>query len=131
MPRRGTRLSFEEARTRLGERTLRALARTPQILNNWKGRGIPWEVLGPKLLEQISQALAPHSQPASQGVAMHEVLDLQGRVFQLGSLYGTTSKEFRAVADLLHRFTEDVQPAQPVGVRAKVTALARRRKSTK
>lgn len=98
------RLTVEHAEEMFGER-FKALAPTHQVLSNWRARGIPWEVIGPLVMERLSQALGlPPSNSLGLGADMHKVLDAQGRVFQLASRYGVDSPEFRMLLACLENF---------------------------
>lgn len=102
------RLALEEAKALCSEPALRKLAGSRATYSNWNARGVPWEVVGPLILEQLSQASVAHSQFASHGGPdMHAVLDAQGRVFQLARHYGVDSKEFQAVHQLLTLYMPD------------------------
>lgn len=94
------RLSVAQAAALFGRSRLRALASSRQTFNNWEHRGVPWESIGPVLLEWLSQSSAPHSIRA-EGAMAHIVVETQGRVWLLAREYGTESKEFRALVSLL------------------------------
>lgn len=95
-------MQLDEALTVCGERALREHAGNSATYSNWRTRGVPWEVVGPLVVEQLSLSSVAHSQLARHGGPdMHAVLDVQGRVFRLARDYGVESKEFRAVRELL------------------------------
>ena len=128
------RLALDQAVAVLGsEVAVRDLASSRQAFQQWKGskriegRGVPWELVGPILLERLSQTLGAHTQDARQGEdRLHKILDIQGRVFLLARRYGLDSKEMRALEGLLDSFVPQeihvVTPKVPTGkstVRAK------------
>lgn len=105
---RWKKLAIEDAETLCGARLIREIAGSSQVLTNWKARGVPWDVTGPLILEQLSLASAAHSQFSRHGGPdMHAVLDLQGRVFKLARDYGIESKEFRALHGFLTLYVPD------------------------
>lgn len=124
------RLTVEDAERLCSTRALRELAETKQTFSNWRTRGVPWDVVGPLILEQLSQASVAHSQFARHGGPdMHAVLDAQGRVFQLARHYGVDSKEFQAVHQLLTLYMPDTlrngnAPAAPLAPLHSVVAAS-------
>lgn len=102
------RMTVDEAETLCGARVLREAAGTAAAYSNWRTRGVPWEVVGPLAVEQLSLASEAHSHFVRHGGPdMHAVLDLQGRIFRLARDYGPDSKEFRAVRELLTVFVPE------------------------
>jgi hypothetical protein len=95
------RLSVEEASALFGAAVIRALGPSRQAYQQWKERGVPWEIVGPLFMARAS--LSPqHSQQASQGGAdMHVVSEAQGLVFQLARRYGVRSTEFQVLMNML------------------------------
>lgn len=129
------RLDLEQAVAVLGsESAVRRLASTRQAFQQWKGseriagRGVPWELVGPILLERLSQTLDAHTQDARQGDdRLHKILDIQGRVFLLARRYGLDSKEMRALEGLLDSFVpQDVHVVTPKMLTGKSTGRAKR-----
>lgn len=113
------RLDRDIAEAIIGARALRALARTRQTLSNWRDRGVPWDAIGPALVERLSQLSAPHSHDGDHGGAdMHVVQAVQGRIFQLARTYGVDSKEFRSVTSLLSVLLPEPAPPRAAAVSA-------------
>ena len=106
------RLELNQAVAVLGsESQVRILASSRQAFQQWKGskkvpgRGVPWELVGPILLERLSQSLGAHTQDSRQGDdRLHKIMDIQGRVFLLARKYGVDSKEMRALEGFLDSF---------------------------
>lgn len=128
MPRPArARPTIEEAELLVGKKKLRALASSRQVFFQWQTRGVPWDLIGPVIVERLSQGDAAHSQDASRAeVEMHEVLSVQGMVFAVASVYGVASKEFQALRDLVTRFVPEVPRAAETSVRPR-RAMARHR----